>query len=323
MDISKLLTKTADWLDFNIKKLGLKSYQLKLTFLVVFTLLLIHSSNNQAVLEPTLELKKPIIRDFSFALPDPAPFPKRNEGSVDPSLNAEGVVLLEPVSFKTIYAKNENQKLYPASITKLLTALTVLDYYSLDEVITVPPFTPEGQVMGLVPGEKIRVKDLLYGLLVKSGNDAAMVLADNEKIKKDQFIYSMNENALKLHMNNTHLNNPSGLDDELHYTTPKDVALLGAAVIKNPTLSEIVKTKKIVVSDVDKKYWHDLENVNTLLGEIGVIGIKTGFTDRAGECLLAYSNKDGKQLISVVLNSKDRFTETRSLLEWGYRSYSW
>lgn len=177
--------------------------------------------------------------------------------------------------------------------------------------------------MGLVEGEKIKVKDLLYGLLVKSGSDAALTLAENDRIDIDQFIYSLNEVAIKLNMKNTHFNNPTGLDDENHYTTPKDVAILGAAVIKHPILSEIIKTKRIIVSDIEKKHWHDLENVNLLLGENGVEGIKTGWTEKAGQALLSFSRRENKSLISVVLKSEDRFGETRSLLDWGYRTYRW
>ncbi|OGY29680.1 MAG: hypothetical protein A3F33_00060 [Candidatus Woykebacteria bacterium RIFCSPHIGHO2_12_FULL_43_10] len=282
-----------------------------------------YGSRNDVTQGYTYAPQTPLIKPIDIPIPEKAPYPEKISEELPPNLSSEGVVLLEPKSFKVLYAKNENQRLYPASITKLLTALTALDFYNLDQVLSVPEVAYEGQIMGLVPGEKIKVRDLLYGLLIKSGNDAAMVLAGSDSVKYDLFVYAMNEKALALNMTNTHFNNPTGLDDDNHYSTPRDLAILGAVVNNHPLLSEIVKIKNTVVTDVAKTHWHELENVNILIGDSGINGMKTGYTPKANECLLSRASREGRTLIGVILNSQDRFGETKALLDWGYRVYSW
>lgn len=320
--LKSLILRLLSSLEFRTLSTKLNSKKSKIFIIIFFGIFLTFSSNQSRSENLSLDYHLPLLKTLPIS-PQPLPLPQPIASESAPNLSAEGAILLEPGSFKIIYAKNPNQRFYPASLTKLLTALTALEYYSPEDSLTVPKMNVEGQVMGLVEGEKMKVKDLLYGLLVKSGNDAALTLAASEKVNIDQFIYSLNEVAIRLNMKNTHFNNPTGLDDENHYTTPHDAVILGAAVVKHPILSEIVKTKRITVSDVEKKNWHELDNVNLLLGENGVEGIKTGWTEKAGQALLSFSHREGRSLISVVLKSEDRFGETRSLLDWGYRTYRW
>ena len=232
-----------------------------------------------------------------------------------PEVTAEGIYLVDLPSFTPIFFRNENLKLFPASTTKILTALVALDVYKPDQIITVKRTIDDGQVMGLVVGEKITVENILYGTLVYSGNDAAYVLADNYGY--DKFIDLMNKKAAALGMKNSHFVNSNGLDSETQHSTAFDLSLAGRELLKNPYLAKIVSTKEITISDVDFKYFHRLENVNKLLGEIqGLGGLKTGYTENAGENLVSFYKKNGHQYVIVILKSLDRFNDTRNIIKW-------
>lgn len=169
--------------------------------------------------------------------------------------------------------------------------------------------------MGLVQNERITVENLLYGLLVHSGNDAAYALADN--IGFDKFVNLMNEKAKSLKMVSSHFTNPAGLDDFNQVTTPFDLALAARELLNSKELSKIVSTKEIVISDVDFQIFHKLSNVNKLLGEIqGIGGLKTGYTENAGENLVSLYKKNNHEYIIVILKSQDRFADTTNVVSW-------
>src|SRR3989338_1800439 len=243
-----------------------------------------------------------------------------------PEVSAEGIYLVDLPSFTPVFSKNENEKLFPASTTKILTALVAYDIYKPDQAITVKKTIADGQVMRLVVGEKITVENLLYGTLVHSGNDAAYVLADNYGYNK--FIDLMNKKASQLKMINSHFTDPAGLEETDQFTTPFDLTLAARELLKNPYLSKIVSTKEITISDVDFKYFHRLNNVNKLLGEIqGLGGLKTGYTENAGENLVSFYKKNSHQFVIVILKSLDRFNDTRNIIRWieeniGYYSFT-
>lgn len=232
-----------------------------------------------------------------------------------PTITAEGVYLVDLPSFTPLLSRNEHEKLFPASTTKIITALVAYDVYKPDQIITVKRTIGDGQVMGLVAGEKITVENILYGMLVYSGNDAAFVLADNYGF--DKFIALMNEKAKQLGMKDSHFVNPNGLDSGEQHTTAFDLALAARELLKNPYLAKIVSTKEITISDVDFKYFHQLNNVNKLLGEIqGVGGLKTGYTEEAGENLVSFYKKNGHEFVIVILKSLDRFNDTTNIINW-------
>lgn len=232
-----------------------------------------------------------------------------------PEVTAEGIYLVDLPSFTPVFSRNENLKLFPASTTKILTALVAYDIYKPDQIITVKKTIDEGQVMELVIGEKITVENILYGLLVHSGNDAAYVLADNYGY--DKFVDLMNKKAKSLDMKNSYFSNPNGLDSGTQHSTAFDLSLAARELLKNPYLSKIVSTKEITISDVDFKYFHQLTNVNKLLGEIqGLGGLKTGYTENAGENLVSFYKKNGHQFVIVILKSLDRFNDTRNIINW-------
>jgi len=232
-----------------------------------------------------------------------------------PETSAEGVYVVDLPSFTPILERNKHIKFLPASTAKIITALVAFDIYKTDQIITVKKVIEDGQVMGLVSGEKITVENLLYGLLVHSGNDAAYVLADNHGFEK--FIDLMNKKAKELKMMDSYFKNPAGLDENNQYTTPFDLALAARVLLENPYLAKIVSTKEITISDVDFKYFHKLTNVNKLLGEIaGLGGLKTGYTEEAGENLVSFYKKNGHQFIIVILKSQDRFYDTTNVINW-------
>ncbi|MEI6533374.1 MAG: serine hydrolase [Candidatus Roizmanbacteria bacterium] len=232
-----------------------------------------------------------------------------------PIVSAEGIFIADLTTFTPLFEKNINNKFYPASTTKIITALVATDIYKLNHIITIKHSFNEGQVMGLIAGEKISVENLLYGLLVYSGNDAAMALAEEYGI--DAFVIKMNEKAQQIHMKNSTFRNPSGLDDPAQMTTPKDLALAGRELLLTSSLKHIVGTKEIVISDENYQYFHRLVNVNKLLGEFpGIGGLKTGYTELAGENLVTFYKKNGREYVIVILKSLDRFADTRNVVDW-------
>lgn len=232
-----------------------------------------------------------------------------------PSASAQGIYIADLPSFTPVYSLNPHQKRYPASTTKVISALVTLDLYKPDDVITVKDATAEGQIMGLIRGEKITVENILYGMLVHSGNDAAYAIANYYGY--DKFIQKMNEKAQELGMKNSYFVNPAGLDADEQVSTPFDLALAGRTLLQNSYLRKIVGTKEIIISDVDYKIFHKLTNVNKLLGEIqGLGGLKTGYTEQAGENLISFYKANNREYIVVVMKSEDRFEDTSAIVTW-------
>ncbi len=242
--------------------------------------------------------------------------PLVRNSSYQPGLSAEGAYIVDKNSFTPIYEKNPTIRLYPASTTKIITALVAYEVFDLNKIITIKKLPEDGQLMGLVPSERISVEYLLYGTLIHSGNDAAYALA--YEYGYDKFIELMNKKAQELQMKNSHFENPIGYDSANQYTTPFDMALAARELLENNYLSKIVSIKEIVISDVDFKYFHSLSNINKLLGEVsGIGGVKTGYTEGAGENLVSfYKHGDNKEYIIVIMKSEDRFQDTLNSVEW-------
>lgn len=232
-----------------------------------------------------------------------------------PTLTSYAAYVVDLPSFTPLIDFNSREQLFPASTVKILTALVAMDIYKPDDVITVKRSLEDGQVMGLVEGERITVENLLYGILVHSGNDAAYALAD--AYGYDKYIVLMNKKAKALGMYDSRFTNPAGLDDSPQHTTAFDLANASRALLTNNFLRKVVATKEITISDVDFQIFHKLSNVNILLGEIqGIGGLKTGYTESAGENLVSFYKKNGHQYIIVVLKSEDRFEDTRNIVKW-------
>lgn len=266
-----------------------------------------------------------LLPPWPIPVPTPAPYPVNITGVYPgPEITATGVVVLDMDSGVFLYKRNENVELSPASTTKLLTALVALDNFTLDDVVTIKQMNIDGQSMGLVPGEKITVENLLYGALIYSGNDAAWALSEYYPGGEPKFVEAMNAKARELHLLHSTFTNPVGYDDPNHKMTPIDLALLGEAALNNKTIAKMVAIPEITISDVSHTYFHQLKNVNELLGKIpGVGGIKTGWTEEAGENLITMVERGGHKLIIVTLHSQDRFGDTSKLIDWIFGNYQW
>jgi len=243
------------------------------------------------------------------------PVPYRKTENL-PFFTAQGVYVVDLPSLTPVLEKNAFEKFLPASTAKMITALVAYDIYKPEAVIEVKKVIADGQVMGLYSGEKITVENLLYGILVHSANDAAYALADHFGYQK--FVALMNQKAKALKMENSHFIDPAGLsEDRNQYTSPFDLALAARAILNHHYLSKIVGIKEITIADADFKFFHRLVNVNKLLGEVvGVGGVKTGYTEEAGQNLVSFYKKNGHKFIIVVLKSEDRFLDTKNIIDW-------
>lgn len=271
----------------------------------------------------------PVVKEFvESKIEKPKNFPHIPvllSGTGFPVISAQGAIAVDLNSGITLYEKNADAKLLPASTTKIVTALVALDYYKLDDVLTVERgVSVDGQKMGLYVGEKMRFEDLLYGLLVYSANDAAMTLAQNYAGGYDAFITAMNRKAEELSMKNSFFDNPVGLDGNSQRSTAKDLIRVSEVAMRDPVFAKVVGTKQIVVKDVTGKSSHYLKNINQLLGSVpGVMGVKTGWTKNARENLVTYIERDGHKIMIAILGSQDRFGETKELINWIFENYKW
>lgn len=307
-----------------VKKRRIISWE-KIVFLIIVALfILLSPGQNIYFLEKSTQ-KEAILRPFPFDMPTPAPYPKNISGIYPGAqYSASGIVVLDMDSGVYLFKRNAEDLLAPASITKIMTALIALDSYGLDDVVIVNKLVNNGQTMGLVTGEKITVENLLLGALIQSGNDAAYALADHYPGGVEKFLEAMNKKATALHLNNTHFTNPIGFDDPGHRTTPMDLSRLASVALSNKTIAKMVAIPQITISDVTHTYFHSLRNVNDLLGKIpGVGGIKTGWTEEAGENLITLVERNGHRVIIVILKSADRFGETSMLIDWIFTNHRW
>jgi serine-type D-Ala-D-Ala carboxypeptidase (penicillin-binding protein 5/6) len=301
-----------------------KTHWDKIAFLILLGIVLLFTPGQNAYFNVVLHGSSEFV-NLPFAAPTPAPYPLNVTG-VYPGdeISATGIVILDVESGVYLLKRNAEELLAPASTTKILTALVALDAYALDDVVTVNTIMDNGQVMGLVPGEKITVENLLYGALIHSGNDAAYALADHYPGGVTKFVEAMNAKAKVLHLDKSTFTNPVGFDDPNHKMTPLDLARLGSVALNNKVIAKMVAIPQITVSDVTHTYFHSLKNVNELLGKIpGVGGIKTGWTEEAGENLITLVQRNDHKVIIVVLHSRDRFGDSEKLINWVFGNYRW
>lgn len=265
------------------------------------------------------------VKSYDLMERESMPYPL-SDGVKVPPLSARGVIVQDLTSHAVIYERQPDVHMLPASTTKIMTALVALDYWhNLDTVVTVKNEDRAiGQTIDLIKGEQITVGNLLKGILIHSGNDAALALADNYPGGYPAFVAAMNNKANDLHLENTTYKNPSGIEQYGHVTTPRDLAILSGVAMSNPVLASIVNTKFAMITDTTGEIKHPLETTNELLGVIdGLHGLKTGWTENAGECLVSYVERDGHSVVIVILGSLDRFGETSRLVDWVYAHHTW
>ena len=233
-------------------------------------------------------------------------------------------IVIENSSHRVLKAYNAHIKLPMASTTKIMTALIVLEKVNLNEVITIPNEAVgiEGSSIYLKKGDKMSIKDLLYGLMLRSGNDAAVALAIHTAGSVDKFVELMNDKVKDLGLNNTHFANPHGLSAKNHYTSSYDLAIITSEAFKNSQFKEIVSTKMHVVKGETEEENRYFANKNRILYSYdGACGVKTGYTMEAGRCLVTSSIRNGMQVIAVALNHYNYFDLCASLMDYAHSNY--
>lgn len=256
------------------------------------------------------------------------------------SILAPSAIVLDKNTGAVLYEKNPDEQMYPASLTKIVTAVLAIEHGDLDEVITVSgsaidSFDRDGSNMGLLIGEQITLRDLLYGLIINSAGDAANVIAEHIGGDVGSFSAMMNSRVAQMGAVNTHFTNPHGMHDDLHYTTARDMALISAQALENPLFAEVVAISRYTLPPTNK-YTEEriLASPNLLINKYqpkyyfaGATGIKTGYTSKAGYCLAASAKIGGAEVVSVVMNDKMEngeimtFTDTKKLFSYIGQNY--
>lgn len=251
--------------------------------------------------------------------------PPTSRGINIPNFSAKAVLVKDLLSGEILYEKNLKERLPIASTTKIMTALVASEYFAQNAPMTVKNGAGvTGATAGLVEGETLSFRSLLYGMLLNSGNDATYSIAENYPGGVLGFVTAMNNKVTKLGLQNTKFDNPAGFDSPKHFSSAEDLALISEDALKNPQLIKVFATKETEVLSLDKKYRHKLFNLNKLLSSVtGVLGIKTGFTKEAKENLVGLVERGGHKILTVVLGSDDRFGETAELIEWTYANFTW
>ncbi len=238
-----------------------------------------------------------------------------------PKVEAEAAVLMVAGTQRILYAINPDAIMYPASTTKIMTALTALEKGKPDSVVTVGGSAAacDGSSLELRAGDRLRLRDLLYGMMLVSGNDAAEAVAEHIAGSVPAFVALMNAKARQLGATNTHFSNPHGLPDPSnHYTTANDLARIAAQAMQNPEFRKIVATGDFSVPLLNRPPLQ-VSNTNKLLKSYpDANGIKTGYTEAAGDCLVAAANRGGVQLVVVLLNDDERWADAANLLDYGF-----
>lgn len=242
-----------------------------------------------------------------------------------PKTNSRRYIVYDRISKSMIIGKNEDVKSAMASTTKIMTTIVILEKADLNEKVTVSAKAggTGGSRLGLKRGDKASVRDLLYGLMLRSGNDAAVALAEHVGGSVKGFAELMNEKAIELGLTNTHFVTPHGLDDANHYTTALELAKLTDYAMDNETFAKIVGTKSTTIYINNQS--RQINNTNELLGVLnGVVGVKTGFTNNAGRCLVTETKRNNMDIITIVLGAdtkKDRTKDSVNLIEYTFSKY--
>lgn len=251
----------------------------------------------------------------------------------EPKLLAKAAISIDIGTHEIIYAKGIDDKMFPASTTKLLTALLFAEGKSKSDLIKYtesakaqPEYSLGKNIMQVIKvGDTMTADDVMKALLIFSANDSAYMIADSVAGSSDAFTKMMNDEAAKLNMKNSHFVTPNGLHNDNHYTTPYDLSLVARAAIKNSWIKDVLAIKKDTIS-ISTGAKATVENRNDLLGVNGCIGGKTGFTDPAGKCLVAFYDRNGRQMVGVVMKSdkvvdgKQVFKDMSTMIDWSYNA---
>lgn len=253
----------------------------------------------------------------------PAAMAVNPRGLPFPRLTARAVAVIDGPSGELLYGQNEHLRLPPASTTKIVTAMLTLQHSDVNTMIDIDLDARQmvgSSVMGLRPGMRLSVLDLLYGLLLPSGNDAAIVLSQHVAGSVPAFVEMMNEEVARLSLADTHFTNPHGLDSFGLYSSAYDLAMLGREAMRDPRFALIVGTARHQIPSANL----ELSSGNTLLESYpGADGVKIGWTDNADETFVASATRDGHRVFVAVMGSKNRFADATAALDWAFANHTW
>jgi D-alanyl-D-alanine carboxypeptidase (penicillin-binding protein 5/6) len=236
---------------------------------------------------------------------------------------AHSILLKELNTGRVLYEHEPGKRLSPASLTKIMSALVILEHGRLDDLVTVSPAAARAHKthLRLKAGQVFRLDDLLKAMLIVSANDACLAAIEHVGGDETQFVGLMNDKAATLGLHNTHFSNGCGFDGPDHYSTAEDLAALSVIALQQPIFRNLVKEERAKIMPVNGTHAYILHTTNRLLGRIpGVEGIKTGFTAKAGRCLIAKVSQNGSDLLLVILNSSRRWNTATSLITYGLRA---
>lgn len=233
---------------------------------------------------------------------------------------AHSVLLKDLKTGRTLYEFESSKRLSPASLTKIMSALVILEFGHLDDHVMVSRHASRAHKihLRLREGQVFRLEDLLKAMLIVSANDACLAAVEHVGGDEDKFVMLMNTKAAALGLADTHFSNPCGFDAPEHYSTAEDLAKLSEYALQNPIFKQLVREEREIITPVNGHRSYLLRNTNRLLGRVpGVEGVKTGFTSRAGRCLIAKVSQDGSDLLVVILNSNRRWNTALNLINYG------
>ena len=257
--------------------------------------------------------------------------PVKDYGALQPKVDAEAVLAMDLDTGLVLFEKNAYRQMPMASLTKIMAAILILESHDMDEIVTVADNYGAlgedelGVKIWLQKGEQLTVRDLLTALLIRSAGDAVYALAVYHSGSVEAFVDEMNKRAQTLNLKNTHFVNPVGVDAENHYSTAYDLAILTKHALRNPIFRRVIKIKEANITSINGRTTHSFKNTNLLLNSyLDIQGVKTGTTEGAGESVINLARSDdGHEIISVLLNSSERFQENKSVIDWVFRSYEW
>ena len=301
--------------------LALRAAAITLAFLLFFT-----SSVSLAVSKPLPVKDQKKHRPFKPAEVIQTALPSQRSdifaGRLESMESAASAALIEASSLQMLLAKDPSSRLPMASTTKVMTALLTLERCDLDEVVAFPKEAVGvgGSCIYAYEGEKMTIRDLLYGLMLRSGNDAAAALAIHMGGTLEGFAEIMNERAKLMGLSNSNFVSPNGLDRDGHYSSAYDLCVISAHALKNPDFKRIVSTQYYTIQTDRRKIY--VKNKNTMLWDYeGCVGVKTGYTSKAGRCLIFAAERDGMLLVGCVLNCRPMFEVAEEMLDFGFENY--
>lgn len=265
-------------------------------------------------------------KKIGFEMISYMPSAQQNINSVPLQSDAKVALIYDLTGKKVLYSKAEEDSVPVASLTKLMTALVIMQQHSPEEIVTIPDGLPkldtDDQKLNIQPGDQFRLSDLMNALLIYSANDVANALAIWDSGSIENFSTKMNDYAKQWELDKSNFSNPNGLDEINHKSSASDILVLATILIQNDEFKKIINTQSMSIQNIDgKKY--QLTTTNKLLNLSYVYGIKTGFTKEAGQSLVLLAEKDDHQIITLVLNSPDRFTESNNMIKYTFDNYSW